>query len=202
MQTQINQRRNTEAVVAAIIAIWGVGGYFLGYTHFFDKTPNQTFGMVVASILTFLIVLYYVNRKFRAFSESIPLKTIALFHVWRIFAGWAFISYSSSLPATFVDNAAYGDIVSGFLGLSVFIFRQSKLSYYVFNIIGAIDFTLAVGTGLYFAINGNPEINTITQLPLIIIPFFGVPLSGFTHFLSFRKLARMKGIKLTQSVVE
>jgi hypothetical protein len=51
MQTQTIQRRNTEAVVAAIIAIWGVGGYFLGYTQLFDNTPNQTFGLVVASIL-------------------------------------------------------------------------------------------------------------------------------------------------------
>jgi hypothetical protein len=148
MQTQTIQRRNTEAVVAAIIAIWGVGGYFLGYTQLFDNTPNQTFGLVVASILASLIIFYFINKRFRAFSESIPLKTIALFHVWRIFAGWAFISYSSSLPAAFVDNAAYGDIVAGFLGLSVFVFRQSKLSYYVFNIIGAIDFILAVGTGL------------------------------------------------------
>jgi hypothetical protein len=202
MQTQINQRRNTEAVVAAIIAIWGVGAYFLGYTHFFESTPNQTFGLVVAGILIFLILFYFINRRFRAFAESIPLKTIAMFHIWRIFAGWAFISYSDSLPATFVDNAAYGDIVSGFLGLSVFIFRHSKLSYYVFNIIGAIDFTLAVGTGLYFALSDNPEINTITQLPLIIIPFFGVPISGFTHFLSFRKLMKMKAVRLTEPIVE
>ena len=202
MQTNIIQRRNTEAVVAAIIAIWGISAYFLGYTQLFDRTPNQTFGLVVAGILAFLIIFYYINNRFRAFAESIPLKTIALFHVWRIFAGWAFISFSHSLPETFVNNAAYGDIVAGFLGLSVFIFRRSKLIYYVFNIIGAIDFTLAVGTGLYFAINDNPEMNTITQLPLIIIPFVGVPISGFTHFLSFRKLARLKNVKLTETVPE
>jgi len=202
MQTNIIQRRNTEAVVAAIIAVWGIGSFFLGYIQFFENTPNQTFGLVVAGILVFLIIFYFINNRFRAFAESIPLKTIAMFHIWRIFAGWAFISYNDSLPETFINNAAYGDIVAGFLGLSVFIFRHTKLSYYVFNIIGAIDFTLAIGTGLVLAINDNPEMNTITRLPLIIIPLFGVPMSGFTHFLSFRKLARLKGVKLTDTVTE
>jgi len=202
MQTKSIQKNNTESVVATLIVVWGVGAYFLGYTKVFTKIPQQAFGIIVASLLIGLIIFYFSNRKFRTFSDSIPLKTIALLHVWRIFAGWAFILYSDVLPQAFVTNAAYGVIVSGFLGLSVFIFRHTRLSYYVFNIIGSFDFIMAVGTGLYFAINGSREMEPIVLLPLIIIPLFGVPISGFTHFISLRRLIKMKGIKLTEPVID
>src|SRR4029078_7525420 len=130
MQTKLIKQRNTESVVATLITLWGIATYFLGYSKVFTRTPQQTFGLVVASLLALLIILYFINKKFRGFSDSIPITTIAMLHVWRIFAGWAFISYSSVLPQTFITNAAYGDIVSGFLALGVFISWQTKLSYY------------------------------------------------------------------------
>lgn len=43
---------------------------------------------------------------------------------------------------------------------------------------------------------------SIIHLPLIMIPMFGVPLSGFTHFLALMKLAKMKSINLFTSINE
>lgn len=154
--------------------------------------PLPLFGFTVLAIMIFLILLYFRSTTFRSLSDSIPLKFIALFHSWRIFAGWLFFAYSDRLPETFVTNAAYGDIIAGFLGLSVFIFGHKKWAYLIFHVIGALDFLLAVGTGLTLTILGEGKMSSIAQLPLILIPLFGVPLSGFTHFISLVRISKAK----------
>ena len=200
MQTNTLQQNNLEKRVTFVVVFWGLASFLLGYYGFFNLIPRPLFGATVVLILSSLILYYQFNEKFKQFCNNIPLKAIALFHVWRIFAGWIFLSYSGVLSETFINNAAYGDIISGFLGLVVFAFGHTKLNYLIFNILGLIDFIVAVGTGITLTILGAEGMATIIQLPLIMIPLFGVPLSGFTHFISLNRLLRMKNIKLTDMI--
>lgn len=200
MQATFIQQNNTEKRATLVIVFWGITSFLLGYYGFFKLIPRPLFGATVVTILSSLILLYQFNKQFQQFCNSIPLKAIALFHVWRIFAGWIFISYSGVLSQTFINNAAYGDIISGFFGLTVFLFGHTKLSYYLFNIVGLLDFVLAVGTGISLTIIGDNGMAPIIQLPLIMIPLFGVPLSGFTHFISLSRLLKMKTTKLTDKI--
>jgi hypothetical protein len=155
---------------------------------------------VVIIIQTSLVLAYLINKDFKEYCNSIPLKAIAAFHVWRIFAGWIFLSFSGVLSQTFINNAAYGDIIAGLLGLTVFLFGHKKLNYYIFNILGLLDFVIAVGTGITLTIIGDPQMNPIVQLPLIMIPLFGVPLSGITHFISLSRLLKIKTEKITDII--
>jgi hypothetical protein len=189
-----------EKRVTLVVVFWGIASFLLGYFGFFNLIPRPLFGATVVVILTSLILSYQVHKSFREFCNSIPLKAIALFHVWRIFAGWIFLSFADVLSPTFVSNAAYGDIISGFLGLYVFAFGHTKLNYYIFNIVGLLDFVVAVGTGISLTIIGDDGMAPIIQLPLIMIPLFGVPLSGFTHFISLSRLLKMKTNKLTDII--
>ncbi|ANI88149.1 hypothetical protein A9P82_01775 [Arachidicoccus ginsenosidimutans] len=191
---------NLEKRVAIGVAIWGIASFFLGYYRFFTHIPRLFFGVTVIIILTSLIIIYQYNQTFKNFSNSIPLKAIALFHTWRIFAGWIFLSYSGMLSQTFINCAAYGDIISGFLALAIFIFGHTKLNYYIFDVIGLLDFIIAVGAGITLTITGDNQMLPIVQLPLIMIPLFGVPLSGFTHFISLNRLSKMKNKKLIELV--
>jgi len=200
MQTLITKQNNLEKRVTLVVVIWGLATFLLGYNGFFNLIPGPLFGAIVVLIITSLIIMYLFNEKFKQFSNSIPLKAIALFHVWRIFAGWVFLSYVGVLSETFINNAAYGDIISGFLGLTVFVFGHTKLNYYIFNIVGSLDFVIAVGTGISLTILGDEGMAPIIQLPLIMIPLFGVPLSGFTHFVSLSRLMSMKNKKLTDII--
>lgn len=118
----------------------GPGCFFLGYIHAFDVLLRPLFGAIIGLILTTLILTYSLNKKFRIFMDSLSLKSLTLFHAWRIFAGWVFLSFSDRLPQTFINHAAYGDIISGFLALSVFLLMQKKWSYYLFNLVGLVDF--------------------------------------------------------------
>jgi hypothetical protein len=200
MQTENIQQNHIEKRVTLVIVFWGMASFLLGYYGFFNLIPRPLFGATVVAILTCLILSYQFNNRLNRFCNSIPLKAIALFHVWRIFAGWIFLSYSGELSETFINNAAYGDIISGFFGLTVFVFGHTKLNYYLFNIIGLLDFIIAVGTGISLTIIGADGMAPIIQLPLIMIPLFGVPLSGFTHFISLNRLFNMKTKKLTDII--
>lgn len=202
MQTTVIQHNSTEKRIVILLTIWGVASFLLGYFGFFNFIPRPLFGLCVMLILATLVVLYFKNKTFQHYSNQIPLKSIALFHSWRIFAGWIFLSYSDRLPETFVNNAAYGDIIAGFLGLGVLIVGQTKLNYYIFNVLGLIDFFLAVGTGLFLTFAMDPKMDSIIQLPLIMIPLFGVPISGYTHFISLYRLRKIKTQKITDLVIE
>jgi hypothetical protein len=200
MQAALLPQNNTEQKVTLIVTLWGLATFFLGYFAVFSKIPRPLFGVAVFIIIAFLLLLYFRNKNFRLFSDGIPLRSIALFHSWRIFAGWLFLSFSSQLPAAFINDAAYGDIISGFLGLSVIIFGQTRLNYYIFNIIGLLDLILALGTGLYLIRMGNAQMANITLLPLIMIPLFGVPILVYTHIISLLRLGKIKTNKITDFI--
>lgn len=200
MQTANVKQSDFEKRVILVATFWGIASFLCGYYGVFDLIPRLLFGVTVVAILTSLILAFHLNGNFRQFCNSIPLKAIALFHVWRIFAGWIFLAFSGVLSETFVNNAAYGDIIAGFFGLTVFVFGHTKLNYYIFNIIGLLDFIVAVGTGISLTILGDDGVAPLIQLPLIMIPLFGVPLSGFTHFIALDRLSKMKHSKLTDIV--
>lgn len=195
MQTVNQKNRTTEVVITISVIIWGLLSFYAGQSRFFEQFPRPVFGFTVMGIMLLLIAMYAWWKPFIAYANNIPLKAIAIFHAWRIFAGWIFLANAGALSQTFINNAAYGDIIAGFLGLSVLIFGNTKRNYLIFNVLGMLDFIIAVGTGLTLTISGDTQMEKIIQLPLIMIPLFGVPLSGITHIISLNRLLRATEIK-------
>jgi hypothetical protein len=189
-----NQGNGSDSLIFTVVLAWGLAAFAAGYFEWFTALPRPLFGVTVALIQLSFIVLYFKNSWFKNYSNNISLKSIALFHSWRIFAGWIFLSFEDNLSATFIQNAAWGDIISGFLGISVFIFGHRVWSYWLFNVVGMLDFILAVGTGLTLTILNDAGMEPIVHLPLIMIPLFGVPLSGLTHIISITRL--FQGVKV------
>lgn len=200
MTTSIARQTNLLPITTFVVLIWGLLAFAAGYFQLYAHVPMPLFGVSVILIQVSLIAAYFFIPSFRSFSDSIPLTTIALFHAWRIFAGWIFFAYANVLPDLFIRDAAYGDIVSGFLGLGAVIAGRTKISFWIFNIIGMADFIIAVGTGLTLTILGEPAMQPIAALPLIMIPFFGVPLSGYTHFISIVRLVKLGASDLFKPV--
>lgn len=200
MQKVIQKGRTTEAFIMISVIIWGLLSFYAGKSQLFAQFPRPVFGFTVLGIMLTLISMYLWLKPITTYADSIPLKGIALFHSWRIFAGWMFLSNTGTLSQTFIDNAAYGDIIAGFLGLMVFVFGQTKRNYLIFNVLGMLDFITAVGTGLTLTISGDTQMEKIIQLPLIMIPLFGVPLSGITHIISLNRLLKSKDVKNNEIV--
>jgi|GEM_PF-567297 len=177
--TNRDPHKITQRWVVLSLLIWGIVVFTAAYYGLFTKVTWLTAPLVVAGI-TIPTVLYYRNQHLRAYISSIDLKYLILFHLWRIPAGLTFLYYGSQhlLPHQFVFNAGYGDLLVGFLVPVVLMLRGGVNKYIVFELIGLLDFVVAVGTGLTFNILRVPLQANIATFPIALIPLYGVCVTG------------------------
>ena len=94
------------------------------------------------------------------------------------------------LPAQFVTNAGWGDLLAGFFAGLVVILPFRRGFYAAAHIFGLADLMLAVGTGATLILTGVPTMANIATFPVALIPLFGVGVSAFTHIVAFDLLLR------------
>lgn len=99
------------------------------------------------------------------------------------------------LPQVFVQIAGWGDLLAGLLTLGVTLLSENRARYLIFEIFGFADFVAAVGTGLTMFLLHDPRMAGIQTMPLALIPFYGVGISGTSHIMAFDLLRRHVGIK-------
>jgi hypothetical protein len=188
VNNQPHSNQKTEKAIVLVLFIWGIFVYYLGKAHFFSHLPKPLIGLTLVSIATGLIFSFLKIPQLKKALLSIPLRYLALFSFWRIFAGLAFLANVDQLPRTFATEAGIGDIISGVLCILIFCFFPNRKGWIIFNIVGLLDLVSALGLGMYFAISNHPQMQTVTQLPFIFIILLGVPLLIFGHFVSIYKL--------------
>src|SRR5262249_53484292 len=167
-----------ERWVVAVLTIWGALAFAAAYAGLISKVPKLLLGPLYVVETAIPIALYYLNPRFRAYIASIGLKHLTIFHLWRLLAGLAFVAYGNRglLSATFVHNAGYGDILVGLLVPVTLLLPKGTGKYLAFHFIGFLDFALAVGTGMFLTLSGDPLMWNITHYPIALIPLIGVPL--------------------------
>ncbi|WP_019507258.1 hypothetical protein [Pleurocapsa sp. PCC 7319] len=181
-----------ERKLVLTLTIWAVTVSLLGYWGWFSQLPLPSIAFFVISAIGILLTIYYRHETFRAYISSIHPKHLTIFHLWRILAGFAFLYYGSQqlLPKQFVLNAGYGDLAVGILVPIVLMLPESTNKYIAFHIFSLLDFVLAVGTGLTFTLLSVPLIENIATFPIILIPFFGVPITGAGSVMAIDSLLR------------
>jgi uncharacterized membrane protein len=191
-------RRRTLTTLAA----WAVAAAVGGSLDLFAAIPLPLIAGFVALGIAGPLALYFGNRGFRAFMHALPIEALTTFHVWRVPAALLFFWYGSQglLPETFVRHAAWGDLVAGLLVPIVLIPPKSRSKFLGFHLFGLADFVLAVGTGLVFSLRSDPVMATIATMPLVMIPLFGVCVSGVSHVIAMdRLLAERRATRATAS---
>lgn len=174
----------------AVVALWGAVVAIAGAAHLFNRLDPQLFAPLVTAGVVLPMLAYAASPALRAFFADFGLRRLTVFHIWRIPAAIAFFLYADHLPAGFVRNAAWGDLLAGTLALALIWLRPTRRRYWAFHLIGFADFVSAVGTGLAFTLAADPLMATIRDLPLVLIPLFGVGLSGTSHLIAFDLLRR------------
>lgn len=96
------------------------------------------------------------------------------------------------MPERFVINAGYGDLVVGFLAPIILLGKPSLRKYIAFRLFGQLDFILAVVTGLIFIVLQVPLMENIATFPIVLIPLFGVPLTGASSIMAIDVLLRQR----------
>ena len=176
--------------------LWAGAVSAASYFGLFRLIPRQSIALFVVIGIVVPVAIYYRRENFYQLINSIGYRRLTLFNAWRIPAGAAFLYYGSQgwLPEQFVANAGYGDIAVGFLALSIFFLPENRAKYVAVQIFGLLDFILAVGTGLTFTVLQVPLMENIAANPIVLIPLFGVPITGALHLMTLDILFRRRNL--------
>ncbi|WP_228054640.1 hypothetical protein [Gloeocapsopsis crepidinum] len=182
-----------------VLSLWGIAVLLGGYYGFFTKIDLIWIALLVVTGMTTPVAVYYLNADFHAYIQSLDLKYLTVFHLWRIPAGLWFLYCGSQslLPERFVANAGYGDLAVGLL-VPVVLLLRFRGRYTTFHIFSVLDFAIAVGTGLTFNLLQVPLMENIATFPTVMIPLFGVCVTGA---LSIMTLDRLIGKRRSQLAI-
>ena len=188
------QFQRTERSVFLALAIWATAVAVGGMFGIFTRLPLPGIALLVVASITTLLLLYYRYPAIHQYVAALNPRSLVVFHLWRIGAGFAFLYYGSQalLPERFVINAGYGDLAVGFLVPLILWGRQSSSKYIAFHLLGLLDFVIAVGTGLTFTMLQIPLMENIATFPIVLIPLFGVPLTGASSVMAIDTLVRVR----------
>src|SRR6266545_2706413 len=169
-----------------VLTLWAVFAFVAAASGAISKVPRLVLGPLLLTETIIPILVYYRSGTFRAYISSIDLKHLTIFHLWRLLAGFTFVSYGIRhlLPETFVHIAGFGDIIVGVLVPIILVLPNGIRKYVVFHVIGLLDFILVLGTGITLTVAREPLIENLTTFPIIMIPLLGVPVSGALHVMA------------------
>jgi hypothetical protein len=207
--SELNNRRSSmKSLVFVALAMWLGLVSFLGSRGAFvasaDLPPVAIF-LGLAIPLAVFFAAYSGWGAFRAFVLGADLRFVAAMQAWR-WAGLGFLSLYAHgvLPGLFAFPAGLGDMAIGVTApwMVLGLIRQPSFAtsrrYIVWNILGIVDFVVAVSMGTLCSgfIHGlalNVTTSAMAQLPLILIPAYMVPFFIMLHCTAFfqtRQLTR------------
>jgi hypothetical protein len=206
-----NGRPNVRSGVFVALAVWFGLVFFLASQGAFVASvgsPPLPIFFGVAIPLALFVALYFRLKSFRDFILGADLRFVAAIQAWR-WGGLGFLSLYTNgiLPGLFALPAGLGDMAIGFsapwIVLSLVrnpLFAASR-RFVIWNILGIIDFVVAVSTATlssgafpgFSALIGNVTTSPMARLPLVLIPAFMVPLFTMLHLTALfqaRELAK------------
>lgn len=187
-------RPNAFLILAGMtLLVWAAAVALAATTGLLGRIPPLGVAATVAAGIIAPTLVYALMGGARRGVAWIGLRGLTAFHVWRIPAALAFFWYGvqGALPPIFVGLAGVGDLLAGLLALWVVSLKAPTRGQYAFvHLFGMADFIVAVGTGVTLTLLRDPQMDAIRHLPLALIPYFGVALSGATHLIAFDLLRR------------
>ena len=178
---------------SAVIA--GQGWYHTRIGHGVPWMPVAVFGF-----LGLLLALGRIPVVARALAAPGMVRRLELPHSFRAADGVAFVIIMAlgHLPALFALPAGLGDITTGIAALVVarrLAPGAGRRAALWLNAFGMTDLVVALTLGAvtaYQLIHVTPSGAPISELPLALVPTFGVPLLFALHITSVRTLVRTR----------
>jgi hypothetical protein len=182
-------RRITLKLAVTAVA-WGSLVAAAASSGFLRSLYPPLIGPLVGLGVAIPVIVYFSSPTLKAYFRTVGLYPITVFHVWRIPAALVFFWYGlhGVLPPVFWILAGVGDLLSGVFTLPLLRGPASRNTYISKHLFGFADFVVAVGTGLTLTLLHDPRMGAIRDLPLALIPFFGVGISGASHVIAFHLL--------------
>jgi hypothetical protein len=210
--SEFNDRHSSmKLTVSAVLALWlGLVLYLGGQGAFVGRpdAPPVALFLGLAIPLAIFFAAYFGWSAFQSFILAADLRFITAIQAWR-WAGqhFLFLYAAGVLPALFAFPAGLGDMAIGVTApwILLGLVRQPSFAtsrqYVMWNVLGIVDFVVAVSmgvlcSGLFHGINGligNLTTSPMSRLPLVLVPTFVVPFFTMLHLTALfqaRQLAR------------
>lgn len=194
------KNKNFSKLYLLWLTVWFVSIAALSFAGIFRALNLRLFAFLVVASTAALLIIYFKNQNIRRYLSTFSYKSLTILNVWRIPAGAAFLYYGwqNWLPEQFVFNAGYGDLIVGIIAPLIFLLPESIPKYVAFHIFGLLDFVVAVGTGLSLTLLETPLIENVAGFPIVLIPLFGVPITGALHIVLLHRLWNEKNKNLIE----
>jgi hypothetical protein len=186
--------KSGTVILVTVLAGWGLAVAAAAHAGFFQTIAPLYFGPLVAVGIVAPFMIYAFTPAVRRYFGDVGVYPLTVLHVWRIPASLAFFWYGlqNQLPPAFWILAGVGDFFAGLGALPMLKGPASDDVYFRIHRFGFADFVVAVGTGLVFMVLNDPRMATIRELPMVMIPLFGVGMSGASHLIAFDLLRRKR----------
>jgi hypothetical protein len=187
----------------AILTLWFVGIAALVQRGTFMATAaGVPFGLAIAAALPPLVYLlaYRFLPGLRSWVASLDLAWVVGAQAWRV-VGVVFLMLwgLGELPTIFALTAGLGDIAVGVFALTVALTVARRSPAWqgrvrMLALVGLLDFVAAFGTAILsgqgFPLRLAGEVTPVLmqQLPMAMIPAFGVPVFIILHLMALQKL--------------
>lgn len=211
-----NRHSNVRSVVFVTLALWlglilflGSRGAFVGSA---DSPPLPIFFGVAVPLAAFLAA-YFGWSAFRTFILGADLRLVAALEAWR-WGGLGFLSLYANgvLPGLFAFPAGFGDMAIGISApwIVLRLIRQPSFAgsrrFMIWNILGIVDFIVAVSTGTLCSgffqgikgLIGNVTTTPMAHLPLVLIPAYMVPIFSMLHLTALFQAWQLARQRATQ----
>jgi hypothetical protein len=196
------QSSRPTALVGVILAVWLGVVILLGSAGQFVTEAGQPPLALLAAVLLPIGVAaaaYASSAAVRDFVRAGDPALLTTLQSWRILGGVFLVLLSfGMLPAAFALPAGWGDFAIGVT--APFVARalvergpgRAGRLFVVWQLLGILDLVVAVGTGASLrAVSGTTgdaadaeKMLVMSQLPLVLVPAFAVPLFVILHLAS------------------
>jgi len=189
--------------LVAVLALWFIVALVLGCLGTFAPDPMHPPWALMTALAgppLLFVVLYAYSMRFRQVMLNIDLRFITAMQAWRVLGGMFLVLYGYGLlPGAFAWPAGVGDLLVGAAAPFVVIAIINQAKYLqqqviALNVVGLLDFAGAITMGLLtgqsaVGLLANPmNSDILLELPLSLIPTFGVPFWIILHFISLLQI--------------
>jgi hypothetical protein len=190
-------------LVWALLSIWFLAIVAAaGQGVFMTTGAAVPFPLALAAVLppALYLLVYRTTPALRGWVAGLDLTWIVGAQTFRVIGAVFLMLWGlGQLPTVFALTAGLGDIAVGLLALTVVLAVERRTSGWegrvrLLVVVGMLDFVAAFGTailsgeGFPLRLAGEAPPLLMQQLPMALIPAFGVPLFIILHLISWQKL--------------
>src|SRR5262245_46441497 len=203
--TQHDSPANTNAarvVLGLVLGAWFIAMVLAGTAGWFVTPAGQPpLTILVAAVGPIVLfgAVYAFSEQFRAYVRAGDPVLLTHLQSWRVLGGVFLVLMGLGLlPAAFALPAGWGDVAIGvtapFVARAVAKWGWERAGglFVVWQFLGILDLVVAVGSGaslrtfsdLTASTENAGQMIRLSQLPLVLVPAFAVPMFVILHLAS------------------